>query len=229
MHEPSDVRQSILLLLKNERSVTIAEIAERLDVTYEAVRQQIAQMETDGWVVGSYQRTPDSKRRVGRPTKRYGLTTAGDHLFPKNYDALLIEVIALLSQQMGPESITTILATLTEARVRQWEPMLRGKTLEQRIEALKDFYLENDPFTDVEESSGVLRLIERNCPFLNVATELPVLCSVTVSTLARLLGHRVVREERFQAGNRRCVFRILTDQPVDVGFRFEIESAGDGE
>jgi predicted ArsR family transcriptional regulator len=221
MEEPLDVRQSILLLLKNERSATIAQIAERLDVTYEAIRQQIGQMEADGWIVGSYRE--DGKRSVGRPKKHYVLTTAGDHLFPKHYDALLIELISTLSQEMGPEAIAGILATLTEAHVRQWEPLLRGMSLNERIVALKDLYITNDQFMGVESSPDALRLVERNCPFLNVATKLPVLCSVSVSTLARLLGHHVVREERFQNGDRRCIFRVLTDQPIDPSFRFELE------
>ena len=66
---------------------------------------------------------------------------------------------------------------------------------------------------DAEEVSGGFRLVEHNCPFLNVALERPVVCSVTVSLLSRLLGFEVVREEKFQAGDGRCAFRVLTDRP----------------
>ena len=67
---------------------------------------------------------------------------------------------------------------------------------------------------EVEEDADGLRLIEHNCPFLNVAQHHPALCSVTINTLSRLLGVRVVREERFQTGNGLCAFRILADQPL---------------
>ena len=52
-------------------------------------------------------------------------------------------------------------------------------------------------------------LIERNCPFLDVANRRPALCSVTVNTLSRLLGRRVERVRTFQNGHGRCAFRIV--------------------
>ncbi|HSN18470.1 MAG TPA: DNA-binding protein, partial [Gammaproteobacteria bacterium] len=76
----------------------------------------------------------------------------------------------------------------------------------------------------VKKDTRGYTLVERNCPYLNVAMRMPRLCSVTVSTLIRLLGVRVVREERFQDGHRRCVFRVLADEPMDVKkFRFALE------
>ena len=78
---------------------------------------------------------------------------------------------------------------------------------------------------DVDNTDGELRLIERNCPFLNVASRRPALCSVTVSTLSRLLGYRVVREKRFQDGDGRCVFRVQLDDPIEVDdFQFAFEN-----
>jgi hypothetical protein len=57
-----------------------------------------------------------------------------------------------------------------------------------------------------------------------VATRRPALCSVTVSTLSRLLGYQVTREKRFQACDGRCVFRVHLDQPVEPDtFRFAFE------
>jgi predicted ArsR family transcriptional regulator len=221
MEEFSEIRRAILHMLKTERAATIAEIAGRLNVTYEAVRQQLAQIEAEGWITKSLRRS--GQRNVGRPTSYYSLTPAGDHLFPKNYDLLASELLSTITGQIGTEALGAILASLTESRVRKWEPMMHGLNLQERVLALKDFYLQDDPFTEMEASADGLRLTERNCPFLNVAGHHPALCSVTVSTLARLLGCRVVREERFQNGDQRCTFRILQDQPIDPSFRFSLE------
>jgi predicted ArsR family transcriptional regulator len=66
--------------------------------------------------------------------------------------------------------------------------------------------------------------MEGNSPFLNVATQQPALCSVSVSALTQLLGVKVVREERFQSGNGRCVFRIYKNKPVKTKtLRFQLE------
>jgi predicted ArsR family transcriptional regulator len=86
----------------------------------------------------------------------------------------------------------------------------------------------DDAFVEVEKVPEGYRLIERNCPFLDVALARPVLCSSTVSTLTRLLGRRVVREERFQDGHGCCSFRIHEDEPVDVStLRFAREPERD--
>jgi predicted ArsR family transcriptional regulator len=86
--------------------------------------------------------------------------------------------------------------------------------------------VEDDPHTSMRKDQKGYVLVERNCPFLNVAMRRPQLCAITVNTLTRLLGVRVIREERFQDGHRRCVFRVLEDQPVDtVNYRFEMEQA----
>jgi predicted ArsR family transcriptional regulator len=114
---------------------------------------------------------------------------------------------------------------MTDARVEEWETRLQGLSLAERVEALKEIYLEDDAFMDVDDSGDRLSLIERNCPFLNVAKRRPLLCSVTVSALTRLLGYRVIREERLQNGDGRCVFRVLLNEPVEEGsFNFTLES-----
>lgn len=225
MENISNIRQQILLLIKQAGKATTAELAEQLGVSYEAVRQQLKLLEGDNLVTRCVERNPD-ECRVGRPTSHYALSPAGDHLFPKNYDELAIELIDTMADTLGPEAMRQVLAALTDSRVKEWEPKVRDKSLEERIEVLKGIYLKDDPFMYADQSDNELRLVEGNCPFLNVASRRPALCSVTVSTLTKLLGRQVVREKRFQNGDGRCVFRVLTDRPIDPdnhSFDFEPE------
>jgi predicted ArsR family transcriptional regulator len=178
----------------------------------EAVRQQLLALQREGWVEALHERPQTS--RSGRPAARYRLTAAGDHLFPKQYDMLTVAVLDAVSAEMGPEALARVLGALTEARVAQWEQKLAGKTLRERVQALRAIYQGDDPYMEAEEAPGGFRLIEHNCPFLNVALQRPAVCSVTVSLLSRLLGVQVVREERFQAGQGRCCFHVLADQPI---------------
>lgn len=210
-----ETRQMILLALKHGGPATIAELASRLQMTREAVRQQLLQLEGVGWVEKKAQRHSHVGSGGGRPSMRYRITPSGEHLFPKHYDALTMEVLDTVADQFGAEAMHRILQSMTEARVREWEPRLADMSLEERVLALKGIYLAEDSYMDIEQSSDGLSLVERNCPFYNVASRRPALCSVTVSTLSRLLGYQVVREESFQNGDGRCVFRVLQDQPVD--------------
>jgi predicted ArsR family transcriptional regulator len=215
-------RRHILEFLKREGEATASEVAEHLKMTREGARQQLQLLEEEGWIARG-ERPAES---AGRPSVTFRITPAGDHLFPKNYDVLSMTLVDAVAEQLGPEALVKLLAAITEQQVQHWLPKLEGKTLPERIKALKGIYMEEDPHTSVRKDARGYVLVERNCPYLNVALKRPHLCSVTVSTLTRLLGVRVVREERFQDGDRRCVFRVLEDQPVDLAsYRFELEQA----
>jgi predicted ArsR family transcriptional regulator len=222
----TDFRREILSYLKQRGEVTVQEAADRFEITHEGARRQFLQLEQEGWIVRRARR--DEQRGAGRPTLGFTLTPAGDHLFPKHYDVLSLELIEAVVRTSGPEGLRALLAAISDKQATKWEPKLRDKSLEERLDLLKGLYFDGDPYMAVRKSAnGEIRLIENNCPFLNVATQQPALCSLTVGTLQNLLGVRVVREEKFQNGDRRCVFRVLRDQPVprDEPFAFEDESA----
>jgi predicted ArsR family transcriptional regulator len=216
--ETYDVRQLILRFLKTRGRAQVRDVAKQLRITHEGARKHLIRMEESGWI----SRMPDDGRRgQGRPKDYYSVTSSGDTLFPKAYDRLSLSILDALRATEGVGA-GKILAALAEAQVRDWTPRLKGKGILEKMEALKSLYTDKDAFATVEKDGGDFLLIERNCPFLNVAMEHPALCSLSVSTLEMLLGRQVVREERFQAGNGRCVFRIKMDAPPPKrGFRFE--------
>jgi predicted ArsR family transcriptional regulator len=217
-----DVRMRILRLVKARGSCAIGEAARELGLTHEGVRKQMAAMEANGWVA---RESGPETGKPGRPVESYRVTSAGDRLFPKSYDRLSSDLIAGVAAAGGPAMMRKVLAALADMQVAAWEPLLEGKSPRKKLERLKGLYLKEDPFMSVEERDGDLILVERNCPFLNVAMEHPALCSLSVATLERLLGHPVIREERFQAGHGRCVFRIkLGEKAPARDFRLESES-----
>lgn len=219
---PASARQSILTFLKRNHGGGVADVAAQLRISYEGARQHLTQLEKEGMVE---KRLLRAKHAVaGRPSARYVLSRSGDHLFPKSYDELTVELIDALTERLGSQALKQVLTAFTDKRVREWAPRLQGMSLKDRVGALQEIYGGGDPYMSIEIGRRDIRLIERNCPFLNVASRRPALCSVTVSALERLLGVSVVREERFQAGHGRCVFRVLPNQPVDTRrFRFAIE------
>ena len=216
-------RGAILDFIKHRRDASVAELAAHLGISYEGARQQLRQLVDAGLL--EPRAAVRAGTAAGRPRARYALTGAGDHLFPKAYDELTVGLIDALIGTLGEPALKQVLAAFTERRVREWAPRLAGKPLLQRVTALAAIYGDDDPYMSVETGRDGIRLIERNCPFLNVASRRPALCSVTVSALQRLLGVRVVREERFQAGHGRCVFRVHPDRPIDPRRnRFTLES-----
>jgi predicted ArsR family transcriptional regulator len=202
------------MALKERGSATIAQLAPPLGLTGEAVRQQLLQLQREGWIEAIVDH--DTVRgRTGRPATVYHLTDAGEHLFPKNYDALSIALLDAVTKELGTDAVR-VLARVADDRVKALAPQVEGRTLEERLDLLRSWYLADDPYMTYERDGGDYRLIERNCPFYNTAMNRPALCSVSVNALTRLLGVHVRREEKFQNGDGRCVFRVYADEPVDA-------------
>ena len=127
--------------------------------------------------------------------------------------------------EIGGDALNRVLSRLTDDRVAAVGQSLRGLTLAQKVAALKNWYLVDDAFMEIENTGGSYLMKERNCPYLNTAMRRPVLCSVSVNAMTRVLGYRVVRDEKFQNGDGRCVFRVLEDEPVDPdSWQFQLES-----
>jgi predicted ArsR family transcriptional regulator len=217
----SETRREILFRIKKTGGATISEIARHLSISDEGARQHLILLERQGWVSRRTQQSPDG--RSGRPASVYEISAGGEDFFPKKYDELAIALIDIVNDLHGPEAVKAALERVTDSWVAAWEPKLRGKTMDQRLDQLTDYYMCDDPFITVERN-GHVALVERNCPYNNVAMERPPLCSITVNALTRLLGHRVSRERTFQNGDGCCEFRVHVNEPVDPkNIRFRLE------
>lgn len=151
-------RADILRYIKDRGSASLAELATSLNRTRENVRQQLLELSRGGWVEQECQTKSEGP---GRPTTRYALTVAGDHLFPKHYDALTLTVLDIVEHRHGKSAVKQAMADLTDANVAQWQERLAGMDLSERIDALRGIYFADDPYTEVDESDGEYRLIEK--------------------------------------------------------------------
>jgi predicted ArsR family transcriptional regulator len=202
----TEARRVLLDALKRKRWATIPALAEILGISTEAVRQQLSVLQREGWVTPDCGPDEDDERSPGRPATQYCLSTRGDDLFPKRNAELAITLFDELADA------TQTLTMLTDRRVRKLEESIRdGSGIAETLQAL---YRDGDTYIEVEESDRGYRVIERNCPYLQFARERPLFCSTSVSTLRRVTGLEVIREERFQDGDGRCVFQIHRDAPI---------------
>lgn len=216
----SETRREILLHIKHRGGATIAELAAHLGISDEGTRQHLIFLERSGWIV---RRDTGAAGRSGRPASIYHVSPQGEVFFPKQYEALTVALIDTVLELYGEAALHAALARITDAKVKEWAPRLEGKTLREKLDLLKNYYQENDEFVSVQKN-GDSSIIERNCPFLNVAETRPALCSTTVSVLTRLLGCQVERRQAFQRGDGCCEFVVRTDLPVNSDeFTFAFE------
>src|SRR5436190_1039851 len=135
----SEARQALLAAIKRAGWATISQLAAGLSVSTEAVRQQVWQLEKDGWLTSDCGPEGEEEARLrGRPAASYCLTKDGDDLFLKNY----ADVAVQLFDGLGDPSER--LASLTDQRVRSLEPALKGRSMREQADALRSVYVAGD-------------------------------------------------------------------------------------
>src|SRR5829696_4522956 len=102
-------RGQIVTLLRSAPS-TVEELAGKLNLTDNGVRAHLATLERDGLVKQS-----GLRRGPRKPHFTYVLTEEADRLFPKAYDALLNQLIAVLKTRLDPIQIEEVLREVGRA------------------------------------------------------------------------------------------------------------------
>src|SRR5258705_4602498 len=96
-------RGRIVTLLRGTTK-TVNELAEELELTDNAVRSHLLTLERDGLV-----RQGGLQRGTRKPHFAYELAPEAENLFPKAYDALLNQLIAVLKGRLTPKALKEIL------------------------------------------------------------------------------------------------------------------------
>src|SRR3954469_706240 len=90
------LRGQILLELKKSQPLTARELATRHQVTPNAIRRHLKELEAERLI--EYGRQQKGR---GAPTFAYRLTDQGEALFPKRYAEQLTDVLTYLEQRGG--------------------------------------------------------------------------------------------------------------------------------
>ena len=197
----SDTRGDVMLhLLRNrERGLTLDELAERVGVSRNAIRQHITALERDG-LVG-----PVGLRRTGRrPSRAYGLTAEGGERFPRQYDRLALALLEAIHERLGEDAAEAVLEVMVEDLSRPWLPELERLAPDERrarvVEIMNDLGYHA---TRAEDGQGVKAV---NCVFHNVARRNRAVCRFDERLLSRLLGEQVRLTLCMALGDGACVF-----------------------
>src|SRR5690242_6161938 len=95
-------RGQIVTLLRGS-ACTVDELAQKLELTDNAVRAHLSTLERDGLV-----RQSGIRRGPRKPHFTYTLTPESDRLFPKAYDELLNQLLAVLKNRLPPAELEKV-------------------------------------------------------------------------------------------------------------------------
>jgi predicted ArsR family transcriptional regulator len=182
--------------------LTAAEISSEHGCGVVAVRAQLRNMESAGFVTRATER-----RAIGRPVSRYALTAGAEGFFPKRYDQLAERLVNTVVEEFGEEGLERILARWEDGLVRRFEATLPAEPA-ARLDALATHQTENGFMASVQRNEEGVALVERNCPIAAVAARYPQICRHEAALFSRTLKWKTTLRACQATGDAVCVFQI---------------------
>jgi len=188
--------------------LTARDLAKKLGIQESAARGHLDRLEGRGLVVPTFRR-----EGVGRPRKRYTLTSDGQELFPRRYELLLDSVMETLLAREGSTAVATLLADAARRMARAIASSLpNDRPLEERVTALAAALNELGFRSSVEPTpEGGFRIVRANCVFRHTAlTHAYLICDVFDRHLTEaLLGQvGIDLQGAISRGDMRCTHLI---------------------
>jgi DeoR family suf operon transcriptional repressor len=201
--QPKGLRWVTLLELKRTAGSTAKELAARLEVSLNAVRHHLRDLEAQGLVV--YERR---NQGVGAPAYAYRLTSAGEAMFPRRYESTLIELLDDVVDREGRAAAVTALERRYAALTGRLQAQLAGVTPSERMAAVVQLLTDEGYMAEASSSSSSGVLIEHNCAIQAVAERFPEICAAEAKFLGAVLGAEVERRNHILSGCSACEYRV---------------------
>ena len=203
--ESPSTRERILLLLKRKGSMNASELSMAIGLTEMAIRRHMYELEKTGSV-----RIVSVKQPMGRPYHAYELTLAADGLFPKNYDALTLDLLAELADNPDTSALIDVMFQGRKQKLlERYAARMHNKSLEDRVAELADIQNLGGYMTEVERSGDSSFILhEYNCPIAQVADKYEQACQCELALFEQLLNVPVTRTECLAKGQNRCSYHI---------------------
>lgn len=196
----------ILMLVKTRGPLATAELAEELELTPEAARQQVQKLAQGGLLEG--QQAPISG--AGRPRQRWALTEAGHRRFPDAHAQLTVQLIASVRQLFGEEGMDRLIGQREcETRVL-YRQACQADSVVGRLQQLAEVRTREGYMARVEADGADWLLIEDHCPICAAATVCQGFCRSELQLFREVIGAdaEVEREQHLLSDANRCVYRV---------------------
>lgn len=193
-------RGQIVTLLRSS-SCTVDDLAEKLDLTDNAVRAHLATLERDGLV-----RQSGLRRGPRKPHFTYVLTDEADKLFPKAYDALLNQLIAVLKGRLTPSEIEGMLREVGRAVAADVSGP-SDASFESRVQNAVKVLEAIGGSAEVEKHGDKIVIRGNGCPLAAAVSVHPEVCRLAETLVAEVVKAPVV-EHCNREGRPHCVFEI---------------------
>jgi predicted ArsR family transcriptional regulator len=193
-------RGQIVTILRGS-PCTVDELAGKLDLTDNAVRAHLLTLERDGLV-----RQSGLRRGPRKPHFTYALTPEADALFPKAYDTLLNQLIAVLKTRLDAPEIEGVLREVGRA-IAAGAPPGQNASLEARVQSALKVLEAIGGSAEVEQHDDKFVIRGNGCPLAAAVSVHPEVCRLAETLVAEIVK-APVHEQCDRDGRPKCRFAI---------------------
>lgn len=197
-----DSTRGRLVTLLRGTTKTVNELAEDLELTDNAVRAHLLSLERDGLIKQS-----GIQRGTRKPHFAYQLTEEAEELFPKAYDTLLNQLIAVLKGRLTPLALEEVLREVGRSLARTEAVNQNNGDIDSRIGGALAALEAIGGSARVEKENEKLVICSESCPLATAVAEHPEVCKLAETLLSEIIGFEV-REQCDREGPPRCRFEV---------------------
>ncbi|AFZ28000.1 transcriptional regulator [Cylindrospermum stagnale PCC 7417] len=228
----SSTKQDILEYLLKHSQATAFELAAILEVSPQAIRRHLKDLETEELVLFS---TPEQPG-MGRPQHIYHLSRQGrEHLrlneserrrrtggdfYTDGYGKFAVSLLDTLAETVGRDQVKSILQKQWQRKAQEYRERLGNGSLEERVANLVElrkaegFMAECHLVEEHDSPAGkCFILMEHNCAISNVAESFPSVCGHELEMFAAVLPDCTVERTHWIInGEHRCGYLVRSSK-----------------
>jgi predicted ArsR family transcriptional regulator len=199
---PADPTRARVLALLREGACTVEDLAQRLDLTDNAVRFHLASLEAQGAVTKGGVR---KRQGAGKPADLYALTSTAEESFSRAYVPVLNACLAELRETMSNPQLLAFLKRVGK-RLAESLAAVSG-SLPTRVAGASRLLNDLGGVTVVEKADNTYHIIGRACPLSSAVESDHCVCAAVTALVAEVVDAHVT-ERCDRSGRPRCHFEI---------------------
>jgi DeoR family transcriptional regulator, suf operon transcriptional repressor len=210
-------KQDILQLLLKQGQASAQGLAEQLNVTPQAIRRHLKDLEEEGLIHHQTVQTG-----MGRPQHVYQLSPTGRDQFPNRHDEFALDLLDTLAETVGKDQMQSILRKQWQRKAIEYQQQLGQAPLSERMANLvklrqaEGYMAEYHPLTEDGAANPQpihaptqFIFTEYNCAISHIAESFPGVCDHELEMFAIALADcQVKRTHWLVNGEHRCGYLI---------------------
>ncbi len=199
-------REKILQTLLQRPRSTVNELALTVGINNISVRHHLSSLLADDLI-----ELEEERHGVGRPRQLYSLSSSGIEHFPTRYLDFTNRLLGQLKESLPRPVFDRMLQQMAEDWSQQAAQKAKSMSMEQKLDYLKGFLLEEGFAIDWEKCGNQYMIHEVACPYFHISQRHPEICQMDHALISALLSMPVVKTSCVADGDVRCSYVIQAE------------------